>query len=197
MLRQWYGGSPSEVIAMKSNILVWFLALYTLPVAWSQESDTKQEGSNPPPSQQEPSAKPAPKRPTLGPAPAPTLMGPGPRTSSTNDPHKLIRVKKVYVERMENGLNEKLIAAITKLNRFQVVNDLTEADAVLRGTCLDSRRLKTVRSEVYLNQIKGASIWQDNVRRPYNPPTVDVAVTESAEIIAAHLSESLVEAERH
>lgn len=72
-----------------------------------------------------------------------------------------------------------------------------EADAVLRGSCADLRRLKTVRSEVYLNErSSGESIWQDSVRRPFNPPTLDRAVTETALLIVEHLSESLQAAGR-
>ena len=180
---------------MKIRVCLWLLVLLTVPVAGARESDSKQEAPNPPASEQKPSPKPAPKAPTLGPAPPPTLHGP--KTSTTTDPRRLVRVKKIYVERMENGLHEKLIAVLAKIQRFRLVGDYSEADAVMRGTCLDMRRLKTLRSEVYLNEVKGASIWQDNVRRPINPPTVEVAVAESADMIAAHLAESLVEAERH
>jgi len=98
---------------------------------------------------------------------------------------------------MDNNLHEKLIAALAKTRRFELVGNYKDADAVMRGTCLDMRRLKLLRSEVYLNELHGASIWQDNVRRPINPPTVKKAVAETAEMIAAHLKESLIEAERH
>ena len=182
---------------MKIRVCLWMLVFLAVTVARAQDSDPPtggQEATNPPASQQEPSQKPAPKRPTLGPPP-PTLHGP--KTSTTTDPRRLVRVKKIYVERMENGLHEKLIAELAKIQRFRLVGDYSEADAVMRGTCLDMRRLKTLRSEVYLNEVKGASIWQDNVRRPINPPTVEIAVGETADIIAAHLAESLVEAERH
>lgn len=179
---------------MKIRICLLILVFLVVPFARSQDSDSKQEAPSPPASRQDPSQKPAPKRPTLGPAPAPTLHGP--KTSTTTDPRRLVRVKKLYVERMENGLHEKLIAVLAKIRRFRLVGDYSEADAVLRGTCLDMRRLKTLRSEVYLNEVKGASIWQDNVRRPIHPPTVEVAVAETADMIAAHLAESLVEAER-
>ena len=180
---------------MKIRVCLSLLVLLAVPVAGAQESDSKRETPNPPAGEQEPSPKPAPKPPTLGPAPPPTLHGP--KTSTTTDPRRLVRVKRIYVERMENGLHEKLIAALAKIQRFHLVGDYSDADAVMRGTCLDMRRLKTLRSEVYLNEVKGASIWQDNVRRPINPPTVEVAVAESADMITAHLAESLVEAERH
>jgi len=108
-----------------------------------------------------------------------------------------MRVHKIYVERMDNSLSEKLVEALGKLSRFRVAASLNEADAVLRGTCFDSRRLKTVRSEVYLNErLSGASIWQDSVRRPYNPPPLDKAVNEIVTLILTHLTESVAEAER-
>ena len=172
------------------------LIFLAIPFVLAQDSDPKGEESTPPSSQQDPSKKPAPQRPTLGPAPPPSLGG-GPKTSSTTDPRRLVRVKKIYVERMDNNLHERLIAALTNTKRFQLVGDYKNADAVLRGTCLDMRRLKTLRSEVYLNEVHGASIWQDNVRRPIYPPAVKAAVAETAELIAAHLTASLVEAERH
>lgn len=165
------------------------------PLVLSQDSDSKQEGPDPPASQQDPSKKPAPRPPTLGPAPPPSLGGP--KTSTTTDPRRLMRVKRIYVERMDNGLHEILIPVLTRMKRFELVGDYKGADAVMRGTCLDMRRLKTLRSEVYLNEVHGASIWQDSVRRPIYPPAVKAAVAETADLIAAHLSESLLEAERH
>lgn len=151
----------------------------------AQEKDRSQEQQH---QQQEQ------KRPTLGPAPAPSLSGP--RTSSTTDAHRLVRVRKIYVERIDNALGEKLIEGLAKSHRVRIVANRSEADAVLRGTCFDSRRLKSVRSEVYLNDTSGASIWQDSVRRPYNPPPLQSAVSESADLIVAHFAESIQEAER-
>jgi hemolysin activation/secretion protein len=134
-----------------------------------------------------------PRRPTLGPAPAPSLYGPA--TANTSDPRKLLRVRKIFVERMDNALNEKLIEGLAKARRFVVVAARNEADAVMRGTCVSLRRMKTVHSEVYLNDMSGASIWQDNVRRPYNPPPLEAAVSETATVVLAHLSESIMQAE--
>jgi hypothetical protein len=179
---------------MRIGIILLTLWLQAAPGLRPQDAD--QGGSVPPASEQAPAPrdKPAPKRPSLGPAPAPTLGSP--RTASITDARRLIRVKKVYVERMENGLHEKLIASLGKIKRFRMVGDYAEADAVLRGSCLDMRRLKTLKTDIFLNEIKGASLWQDTIRRPINPPTVDVAAAETAEIIAAHLAESIIEAER-
>lgn len=148
------------------------------------------------PHEHAPPAEQAPRqKPTLGPQPAPSLHGP--RTSNTTDARKLIRVRRIYVERMDNKLSEKLLDGLAKLGRFHVVASREEADAVMRGTCFDSRRLKSVHSEVYLNdRISGASIWQDSVRRPFNPPPLDAAVAETATLILQHLSASVVEAGR-
>jgi hypothetical protein len=162
--------------------------------AWPQEAQTQSQQEDPkPPSDQK--APPPQKRPSLGPAPAPTLYGP--KTSTTADSRRLSQVKKIYIERMDNALDEKLIEEFAKARRFRIVGDRKEADAVLRGTCFDARRLKVLRSEVYLNEVSGAAIWQDSIRRPIHPPAVAVAVSETATMIAAHLNDSLVEAERH
>jgi hypothetical protein len=134
------------------------------------------------------------QRPTLGPAPAPSLRGP--RNANIMDARRLARVQKIYVERMDNSLGEKLIEGLSKTHRLRVVADRKDADAVLRGTCFDSRRLKSLRSEVYLNDTNGAAIWQDSVRRPYNPPPLDAAVSQTAGLIVEHLAESILEAER-
>jgi hemolysin activation/secretion protein len=158
------------------------------------------------PAQEQPSSSPEeqrpqqgqqsqPRRPTLGPAPAPSLYGP--KTSSTTDPRKLVRVHKIYIERMDNALDEKLTERLANSRRFQLVGERKEADAVLRGTCFDSRRLKLLRSEVYLNDPGGVPIWQDSLRRPLNPPALATAVSDTANLIASHLSESVTEAERH
>ncbi|MBI1982746.1 MAG: hypothetical protein HYS61_00940 [Acidobacteria bacterium] len=161
-----------------------FLALLFIagPALWAQDDPPKEE-------------KPQ-QRPSLGPAPAPSLHGP--RASNTVDARKLSRLRKVYVERMDNKLSEKLMNALSQGGRLQIVSDRSEADAVMHGTCLDSRRLKTVRTEVYINdRASGDSIWQDSVRRPYNPPPLDKAVAETATLILEHLRESIQEAERH
>ena len=131
------------------------------------------------------------QKPTLG-KQEPSLQGP--RSASITDARKLAGVRALYVERIDNSLSERLVEGLAKSGRFRVVAERREADAVLRGTCAEYRRLKTVRTEVYLNDKGGASIWQDNVRRSYNPPTLDKAVTETAEIILAHLVESFLEA---
>jgi len=101
------------------------------------------------------------------------------------------------VERIDNQLSDKLMESLAKTGRFQIVAEEKDADAVLRGTCLDSRRLKSVHSEVFISErTTGASIWQDNVRRSFNPPALDKVVDDTAAIIVEHLNASVQEAQR-
>ena len=86
---------------------------------------------------------------------------------------------------------------LAKTGRYQIVLEEKDADAVLRGSCLDSRRLKSVHSEVFISdRATGASIWQDNVRKSFNPPTLEKAVDDTASTILQHLDESVHEAQR-
>jgi hypothetical protein len=133
-------------------------------------------------------------RPTLGPAPAPSLRGP--RNSTTNDARKLLRIHTLYVERIDNVLSDHLIEGISKVGRFRIVSQPKEADATLRGSCLESRRLKRVHSEVFISDRNGVSVWQDNIFRPYNPPSLDQAVTETAQLVVEHLRLSITEAQQ-
>lgn len=174
---------------MKVKYIGLALLLLSGAVARPQDGQATQDKQQPQQDQQQQQ-----RRPTLGPAPAPSLRGP--RNSNIVDAHRLARVQKVYVERMDNSLGEKLIEELAKGRRLRVVADRKDADAVLRGTCFDLRRLKSVRSEVYLNDTNGAAIWQDSVRRPYNPPPLDAAVSQTADLIVTHLGESMMEAER-
>lgn len=141
------------------------------------------------------------KPPTLGPPPdqqPPTLGGSsapaGPHAANTTDARKLTRVHAIFIESMDNGLAEKLAGEMAK-GPFRVVIDRHQADALLRGTCFDSTRLKTVHSEVFLTAPDGASIWQDIVRQPYKPPPLERAVATTAEVIADDLNASLREAQ--
>jgi hypothetical protein len=121
----------------------------------------------------------------------------GPRTSTTTDARRLTSVRAVFVDRIDNSLSEKLMEGLSKMGRFRIVAERKQADAVLSGTCFDSHRLKTVHSEVFLQDRRsGASIWQDVVRRHYNPPPLGKAVDDTATLILAHLGESIQEAER-
>jgi len=132
------------------------------------------------------------QRPTLRPKPGPSESGP--RTATVNDYRKLMRIRTIYVERMDNALSEKLMASLGKLGRFKIASKAKEADAVMTGSCLESRRLKRLHSEVFITDRSGGSIWQDDIIRPYNPPTLEQAVNETAEAVAEHLSESINEA---
>ncbi len=162
---------------------VWCLAaLLALGAgAWCQQGD-----QSAPPQQEQ--------RPTLHPEPGPT-MGGGPRTATTNDARKLIRIRTLYVQRMDNSLSDRLLEDLTKMGRFRIVTSPKQADAVMRGSCLESRRLKRVHSEVFIADQNGASVWQDDVYRPYNPPTLKKSVEDTALLVVQHLTESLRVAE--
>ena len=135
------------------------------------------------------------EKPTLGKETEPPLNGP--KTSTTTNPRRLMSVKAVFIDHIDNSLSEKLADGLSKMGRFRIVAERKEADAVVYGTCFDSRRLKTVHSEVFLHdRASGASIWQDVVRRHYNPPPLPKAVDDTATLILTHLVESIQEAER-
>jgi hypothetical protein len=105
-----------------------------------------------------------------------------------------MRIRSIYVERMDNALSEKLVVSLGKLGRFRIASMPKEADAIMTGSCLESRRLKRLHSEVFISDRGGGSIWQDNILRPYNPPSLEQAVNETARLVAEHLGESLNEA---
>ncbi len=136
-----------------------------------------------PPSQQKP--------PTLG---EPPSLG-GPHAANTTDPRRLLEVHAVFIDQMDNGLDEKLIEVIGRKGPFRIVGNRRDADAVLRGTCFDSTRLKTVHSEVFLTGRSGESIWQDIIRQPYRPPPLSQAVATTAQAIAEDLANSVRDAE--
>jgi hypothetical protein len=163
---------------MKRSVGLLALALLLAPVLSAQ--DAQQQGAG-----QE-------QKPTLGPKPGPNE--PGPRTATVNDYRKLMRVRTLYVERMDNALSEKLVVSLGKLGRFKIASKAKEADAIMTGSCLESRRLKRLHSEVFITDRGGGSIWQDNVYRPYNPPSLEQAVNETAQMVAEHLGESINEA---
>jgi len=138
--------------------------------------------------------QPSEQKPTLGPATPPSLYGARPAT--TINARRLLSIRTVFIERMDNGLGEKLADGLAKEGRFRMVTKRDAADAVLRGTCVDLRRLKSLHSEVYLTDNSGAAVWQDSVRSPFNPPVLDKAVTAAAGVIVEHLRTSILEAER-
>lgn len=166
-----------------------------------QDHPSQQPSQDQTQEQQQPQQKP----PTLGKAPddnttRPPTLGPapslnGPNTAKTNDPHRLLRVRTIYIESIDNSLSDKLAEDISKSGPFRIVASAKEADAVMRGTCLDSVRLKHVHSEVFLSGHNGESIWQDVVRRPYRPPTLEKAVDDTAAAIVGDLRASVREAQ--
>jgi len=172
------------------GLVIMLLACSTLR---AQENPNQQQ---PPDQQQQPDQ---PQRPSLEkPAPGNGAPSPGSSHSATvTDERRLIRVRTVYVDRIDNQLSDKLAQGLAKMGRFRIVAERKDADAVFTGTCFDSRHLKQLHSEVFLNdRASGSSIWQDIVRRPYNPPSLAESVQDSADIIVAHLSQTLREAER-
>jgi len=131
-------------------------------------------------------------RPTLG--EAPSLQGPG--SSKIMDPRALGAVRRIYVETMDNSLSAKLIKDFANEGPFRVVTDRSQADAILDGSCFDLPHLKDVHSEVYLTGKNGKAIWQDIIHEPYQPPSLSVAVNKTANLIVAHLRESILKTER-
>lgn len=174
--------------AFKAAVLVALFAVCSPAVA--QQPDQSGEQQQKPPTLNKPSDQ---KPPTLGgDGAAPSLAGP--HSSNTNDAHRLLRVHSIFVDPMDNGLAEKLIEDIGNHGPFRIAPRRQEADAVLRGTCFDSTRLKTVHSEVFLTSPGGEPIWQDVVRQPYRPPPLAQAVATTAEAIAGDLVASVREA---
>lgn len=128
-------------------------------------------------------------------APAPTLGRSSEvrRTDTVNDYRKLRSIHNLYIDRIDNGLGEKLVETLGRLGFFKIVSKKKEADAVVTGSCLESRRLKRLHSEVFISDRSGGSVWQDNIYRPYNPPSLEKAVNDTAEIVAEHLNASMRE----
>jgi len=133
------------------------------------------------------------ERPTLGPRTGPGIES-GPLTSTTTDLRKLMRIHTLYIESIDNSLSDKLVEALGKWGRFRLVTKAKDADATLRGSCLESRRLKHVHSEVFISDRNGASVWQDTIYRPFNPPALDQAVSDTAALVARHLEQTVREA---
>ena len=170
-----------------AQCLAIFLLASSAIGAQAGQNDNQLAPQEPPQQQQE--------RPTLGPKPGPAEPS-GPNTSTTNDVRKLMRIHTLYIENIDNSLSDKLVGALGKMGRFRLVTRPKDADATLRGSCLESRRLKHVHSEIFISDRTGASVWQDSIYRPYNPPTLDQAVSDTAELVVAHLEAAVREGER-
>jgi len=123
-------------------------------------------------------------------------MDVAPPASATTDLRRLLRIRTIYIESIDNSLSDKLVETLGKWGRFRLVTKAKDADATLRGTCLESRHLKHVHSEVFISDRNGASIWQDTVFRPFNPPALDQAVSDTANLVEAHLQEAIREGDR-
>ena len=127
--------------------------------------------------------------PTLGPS-RPSLGEPG--STRTANPRMLLKMRKVYIERIDHDLNGKLQDDMAHVSWLKVVNSEDDADAIIRGTCFDLRRLKRLHAEIYItDRVSGKSIWQDVVRVPYGPPELTKAVDQAASEILDHLNESV------
>ena len=170
-----------------AQCLAIFLLASSAIGAQAGQNDNQSAPQEPPQQQQE--------RPTLGPKPGPAEPS-GPNTSTTNDVRKLMRIHTLYIENIDNSLSDKLAESLEKLGRFRLVTKAKDADATVRGSCLESRRLKHVHSEVFITDRNGASVWQDTIYRPYNPPALDQAVSDTATLVAAHLQQTVREAEQ-
>jgi hypothetical protein len=107
-----------------------------------------------------------------------------------------MRIRTLYIESIDNSLSDKLVESIGKWGRFHLVTKPKDADATLRGSCLESRRLKHVHSEIFISDRGGASVWQDTIYRPFNPPTLDQAVTDTATLVEQHLEQTIREGNR-
>ncbi len=165
-----------------------------LPAQQGQPDSQEQQQPQPAPAQKEE------RRPTLGPPtpPAPGMMPAGPATDFVLDAAKLMRVRKVFVETIDNHLSDKLMDGLSKSGRFQVVADKKDADAIIRGTCFDARRLRSVHTEIFMSdRLTGKSIWQDTVHVPYNPPPLAKAVDATADRILRHLANSVAKSQPH
>lgn len=130
--------------------------------------------------------------PTLGPS-GPSLGGPS--NTRIANPSRLVKMRTVYIERIDHNLNEKLSDDIGHVSWLKVVNNEDDADAIVRGTCFNLRRLKRLHAEIYISdRVTGKSIWQDVVRVPYDSAAPQKAVDQAASDILAHLNQSVHEA---
>ncbi|MEE8256590.1 MAG: hypothetical protein V3R60_01765 [Acidobacteriota bacterium] len=110
---------------------------------------------------------------------------------------KMRSVRRLYIAPMENKLDFKLTEAFVRWGRFEIVGSEKEADAVVKGTCFAARRLKMVKSDIYIRARRTREpLWQDNLRLPYNPPTVEKVVGEMATSMVAHLRASMQNSKR-
>ncbi len=137
---------------------------------------------------------PAQQAPTLG-SSGPSLEGPS--TFRTANRHMLVRMRRVYIARIDHNLDEKLADRLAHVSGLKVVKNKDDADAIVRGTCFDLRRLKRLDAEVYISdRITGQAIWQDVIHVPSDPKDLSKAVGQAASEITAHLNASILRAGR-
>lgn len=128
--------------------------------------------------------------PTLGPTTGPSLRGPG--SFRTANPHLLMKMRTVYIQRIDHDMSGKLSDDLSHVSWLKVVKDKDKADAIVRGTCFTLKNLKRLHTEIYItDRITGKAIWQDVIRVPYNPPSVPIAVNKTASEVVAHLDRSI------
>lgn len=110
---------------------------------------------------------------------------------------KMSRVRRIYIAPMENNLDSRLTEAFARWGRFDIVGSEKEADAIVMGTCFAARRLKMVKSDIFFRARRTREpLWQDSLRLPYNPPTVNKVVSEMAVSLVDHLRTSMQNAKR-
>lgn len=137
------------------------------------------------------------QRPTLGPSGPgnPSMRAPG--SFRTTNRGRLLKMRTIYIQRISNKLNEILTKDLSHSNWVKVVNKPSEADAIVRGSCFTLRNLKRLHTEVYItDRVSGASIWQDIVSVPYNPPTLSKSVDDAAAKVLSDLNQSIRVASR-
>ena len=120
-----------------------------------------------------------------------------PSNLRTADRRMLVKIRKVYIARIDHNLDEKLADDLAHVSGLKVVKNEDDADAIVRGTCFDLRRLKRLDAEVYISdRITGKAIWQDVIRVSSDPTDLAKAVDQAASEITAHLNESIRRAAR-
>ena len=88
---------------------------------------------------------------------------------------------------MDNNLNLKLAEQFSGWKRFGLMATEKQADAVIRGTCFAARRLKMVKSEIYIRESRsGAPVWQDSMSLAYNPLSLNQVVGQIAVLLVDH-----------
>ncbi len=161
----------------------------------AMRADAGQSSDRPGPSTSPDQGSQQTQRPTLGPKAGPGVEA-GPTTATVIDIRRLMRIRTIYIENIDNDLSDRLVEALGKWGRFRLVTKEKEADATVRGTCLESRHLKHLHSEIFISDHAGKSVWQDIIYRPYNPPSLEQAVDDTARLVATHLEATIARAER-